>query len=68
MHLAEFRLLSASRRDWAQKKGELKKPDGPTMLMKTKEEGSDILTDATMLRKANGLRFQCHDVYEKKGA
>ena len=38
------------------------------MLMKTKEEGSDILTNATMLRKTNGLLFLPHDMYENKGS
>ena len=37
------------------------------MLMKTKEEGSDILTNATMLMKTNGLFFMPHDMYENKG-
>ena len=37
------------------------------MLMKTKEERSDILTNATMLMKTKGLFFQPHDMYESKG-
>ena len=47
----EFRL--ANRRE----KGELKKTDEPTMLMKTKEEGGDILDDPTMLLKTKQLIF-----------
>ena len=38
------------------------------MLMKTKEEGSDILTNATMLMKTNSLFFIPHDMYERKGS
>ncbi len=38
------------------------------MLMKTKEEGSDILTNATMLMKTHGLLFLPHDMYENKGS
>ena len=67
MYLTEFRLLIASRRDGAQKKGELKMQDSPTMLLKTNEDGTDILTNATMLMKTNGLHSLTHDVDEKKG-
>ncbi len=49
------------------KKGNRKLRDSPTMLMKTKEEISDILTNATMLMKTNGLFFLSHDMYENKG-
>ena len=38
------------------------------MLMKTKEERSDILTNATILMKTNGLFFLSHDMYESKGS
>ena len=38
------------------------------MLMKTKEERSDILTNATMLMKTNGLSLIPHDMYESKGS
>ena len=47
------------------KKGDKKLRDSPTMLMKTKEERSDILTNATMLMKRKGLFFISHDMYEK---
>jgi hypothetical protein len=36
------------------------------MLMKTKEERSDILTNATMFMKIKDLHFRTRDVYEKK--
>jgi len=41
----------------AGKKGELKMQGSPTMLLKTKEEKSDILTNATMLMKINHLNL-----------
>jgi len=40
--------------------------DEPTMLLKTKENESDILDDPTMSMKTNGLIFGGHDVYENK--
>ncbi len=36
------------------------------MLMKTKEEVSDILTNATMLMIINDLQFVPHDVDDNK--
>jgi hypothetical protein len=36
------------------------------MLMKTKEEGSDILTNPTMLMIIKDLRSVTHDVDDKK--
>ncbi|MGD0228182.1 MAG: hypothetical protein ABSF71_38245 [Terriglobia bacterium] len=47
------------------KKGKQKITDSPTMLMKTKEERSDILTNATMLMKKNNLIPGTHDVDER---
>jgi hypothetical protein len=58
--LIEFRMAKRG------KKGELKIKDDPTMLMKTKEERSDILTDPTMLMIIKDLRFVTHDVDDKK--
>jgi hypothetical protein len=66
MYLTEFRLLIASRRDGAQKKGELKMQEDPTMLLKTNENMTDILTNATMLMKTSDLNSLTHDVDEKK--
>ena len=37
------------------------------MLLKTNEDMTDILTNATMLMKKNDLHSLTHDVYEKKG-
>ena len=42
--------------------------DSPTMLLKTKEDESDILTNATMLMKTNHLNLSTHDVHERKEA
>ena len=55
MYLTEFRLLIASRRDGAQKKGELKMQASPTMLLKTNEDRTDILTNATISMKIKCL-------------
>ena len=49
-------------------KGELKIKDGPTMLMKTKEEGRDNLTNATMFMKTSDLSRYTHDIHENKGS
>jgi len=57
MYVTEFKLLRESRRDSTWKKGELKMKDSPTMLLKTKEGKSDILTNATMFMKTNGLNL-----------
>jgi hypothetical protein len=37
------------------------------MLLKTNEDRTDILTNATMLMKTTDLHSLTHDVYEKKG-
>jgi hypothetical protein len=55
MHLAEFRLLIASRRDDVQKKGELKMKASPTMLLKTNGEKMSLFGYATMSMKTNDL-------------
>jgi hypothetical protein len=41
--------------------------DDLTMLLKTKENGSDILDHPAMCMKTNGLIFVTHDVDDKKG-
>jgi hypothetical protein len=50
----------------AGKKGNLKMKDDPTMLLKTKEERSDFLSDPTMSMIIRGLFYHGHDMYEKK--
>ena len=40
--------------------------DDPTMLMKTKENQSDILDGPTMFMKTNNLIFRNHDVDDNK--
>ena len=57
MYVTEFKVLRESRRDSTSKKGELKIKDSPTMLLKTKEEESEILTNATMFMKTNHLNL-----------
>ena len=66
MHLAEFKPLTPRQWERAHKKGGIKIWVSPTMLLKTKQEKSDILTNATMLMKTNGLKSGTHDVDEKK--
>jgi len=68
MYVYEFRPLIGLSQDGAQKKGELKILDSPTMFMKTKENDSDILTYPTMLMKTGHLVFVTHDILEKMGS
>jgi hypothetical protein len=48
------------------KKGKQKIKVDPTMLLKTKGNRNDNLTNPTMSMKTNGLFFLPHDVYENK--
>jgi len=47
-------------------KGNKKLRDSPTMLLKTKENRNDNLTNATISMKTNYLFCDTHDVYENK--
>ena len=55
MHLTEFRLLIASRRDGAQKKGNQKMKVYPVMLLKTNIEKMSVFAYAVMFMKTNAL-------------
>ena len=50
------------------KKGNKKLRDSPTMLLKTKGNRNDNLTNPTISMKTNGLFFLSHDMYERKGS
>ena len=66
MLLVQKRLLKSG--GLSAEKRELKKiRNNPTMLLKTKENQSDNLTNPTMLMKTNNLIFRTHDVYENRG-
>ena len=66
IQIIEIKQLNCNGVNWAREKGEMKKKDDPTMLLKTNVEKMSLCGSATILMKTNELYLLCHDVDEKK--
>jgi hypothetical protein len=62
LYLVDIEAVSGISEAEGGRQGELKMKGYPTMLLKTKENKSDILNDPTMFMKKNNLIVPGHDV------